>query len=80
MGQQYSHLSSGERILVEKLHCEQRPSMRETARRIGRAASTVSREIGRGKWFASNESEAYRPYRPKRSRRARGPRCRFIPR
>ena len=31
MGQQYSHLSSGERILVEKLHCEQRLSMRETA-------------------------------------------------
>ena len=69
MGQQYSHLSSGERILVEKLHCEQRLSMRETARRIGRAASTVSREIGRGKWFASNESEAYRPYRPKRLKR-----------
>ena len=23
MGQQYSHLSSEERILIEKLHCEQ---------------------------------------------------------
>ena len=40
--------------------------MRETARRIGRDASTVSREIGRGKWFASNENESYRPYKPKR--------------
>ena len=66
MGQQYSHLSSEERILIEKLHCEQHLSVRKTAERIGRDKSTVSRELRRGLWFASNESEAYRPYRPKR--------------
>lgn len=31
MGQQYSHLSSEERILIEKLHCEQHPGIRRTA-------------------------------------------------
>ncbi|RGW96433.1 hypothetical protein DWV39_11045, partial [Bifidobacterium longum] len=36
MGQQYSHLSSEERILIEKLHCEQHLSIRRTAERIGR--------------------------------------------
>ena len=46
MGQQYSHLSSEERI--------------------GRDKSTVSRELRRGLWFASNENGSYRPYRPKR--------------
>ncbi|QSZ16706.1 helix-turn-helix domain-containing protein [Bifidobacterium longum subsp. longum] len=35
MGQQYSHLSSEERILIEKLHCEQHLSIRRTAERIG---------------------------------------------
>lgn len=34
MGQQYSHLSSEERILIEKLHCEQHPGIRRTAERI----------------------------------------------
>lgn len=66
MGQQYSHLSSEERILIEKLHCEQHLSIRRTAERIGRDKSTVSRELGRGLWFASNENGSYRPYRPKR--------------
>ena len=42
MGQQYSHLSSEERILIEKLHCEQHLSIRRTAERIGRDKSTVS--------------------------------------
>ena len=41
MGQQYSHLSSEERILIEKLHCEQHLSIRRTAERIGRDKSTV---------------------------------------
>lgn len=45
MGQQYSHLSSDERILIEKLHCEQHPGIRRTAERIGRDKSTVSREL-----------------------------------
>ena len=53
MGQQYSHLSSEERILIEKLHCEQHLSIRRTAERIGRDKSTVSRELRRGLWFAS---------------------------
>jgi IS30 family transposase len=66
MGQQYSHLSSEERILIEKLHCEQHPGIRRTAERIGRDKSTVSRELRRGLWFASNENGSYRPYRPKR--------------
>ena len=66
MGQRYSHLSSEERILIEKLHCEQHLSIRRTAERIGRDKSTVSRELRRGLWFASNENGSYRPYRPKR--------------
>ena len=66
MGQQYSHLSSEERILIEKLHCEQHLSIRRTAERIGRDKSTVSRELRRGLWLASNENGSYRPYRPKR--------------
>ncbi len=36
MGQQYSHLSSEERILIEKLHCEQHLSVRKIAEEIGR--------------------------------------------
>ena len=43
MGRQYSHLSSEERILIEKLHCEQHPGIRRTAERIGRDKS-MSRE------------------------------------
>ena len=54
MGQQYSHLSSEERILIEKLHCEQHPGIRKIAEEIGRDKSTVSRELRRGLWFASN--------------------------
>ena len=45
MGQQYSHLSSEERILIEKLHCEQHLSVRKIAEEIGRDKSTVSREL-----------------------------------
>ena len=48
MGQQYSHLSSEERILIEKLHCEQHLSVRKIAEEIGRDKSTVSRELRRG--------------------------------
>lgn len=66
MGQQYSHLSSEEGILIEKLHCEQHLSVRKIAEEIGRDKSTVSRELRRGLWFASNENGSYRPYRPKR--------------
>ena len=41
MGQQYSHLSSEERILIEKLHCEQHLSVRKIAEEIGRDKSTA---------------------------------------
>ena len=34
MGQQYSHPSSEERILIEKLHCEQHLSIRRTAESV----------------------------------------------
>ena len=44
MGQQHPHLSSEERILIEKPHCEQHPGIRRTAEGIGRDKSTVSRE------------------------------------
>ena len=66
MGTCYSHLSPDERIRIERLHCEQGLSVRETARLVGRDKATVSRELKRGLWFASNENESYRPYRPKR--------------
>ena len=61
MGQRYSHLSSDERILIEKLHCERHPGVRKIAEEIGRDKSTVSRELRRGLWFASNENGSYRP-------------------
>ena len=66
MGTCYSHLSPDERIRIERLHCEQGLSVRETARLVGRDKATVSRELKRGLWFASNENGSYRPYRPKR--------------
>ena len=66
MSSSYSHLSPDERILVEQLHCVQGLSIRRTAELIGRDKSTVSRELRRGLWFASNENDSYRPYRPKK--------------
>jgi IS30 family transposase len=62
----YTHLDCGERILLEKLRFEDHESVRQVARDLHRSASTISRELRRGLWFASNENEAYRPYRPKR--------------
>ena len=44
MGTCYSHLSPDERIRIERLHCEQGLSVRETARLIGRDKATVSHE------------------------------------
>ncbi len=66
MGTCYSHLSPDERVKIERLHCEQGLSVRETARLVGRDKATVSRELKRGLWFASNENESYRPYQPRR--------------
>ncbi|GAA0838475.1 hypothetical protein GCM10008915_30330 [Bifidobacterium pullorum subsp. gallinarum] len=59
MGTCYSHLSPDERIRIERLHCEQGLSVRETARLIGRDKATVSRDLKRGLWFASNENESH---------------------
>ena len=79
MGTCYSHLSPDGRIRIERLHCEQGLSVRETAGLIGRDKATVSRELKRGPWFASNENESYRPYRPKRLKTGRGRPCRSTP-
>ena len=69
MGTCYSHLSPDERIRIERLHCEQGLSVRETARLVGRDKATVSRELKRGLWFASNENRngRIRRYLPKKT-------------
>lgn len=62
----YSHLSAEERIRIDDLRNREGLGVRQIALRIGRDKSTVSRELRRGLWFASNENDSYRPYRPKR--------------
>ena len=62
----YSHLSAQERIRIDELRNREGLGVCQIALRIGRDKSTVSREPGRGPWFASDENESYRPYRPKR--------------
>ena len=62
----YSHLSAEERIRIDELRNRDGLGVRQIALRIGRDKSTVSRELRRGLWFASNENGSYRPYRPKR--------------
>lgn len=62
----YTHLDGGERIKLEKLRFGRHESLRQVARDLHRSPSTISRELRRGLWFASNENESYRPYRPKR--------------
>lgn len=60
----YRHLSADERIVIEKLRFGSHCSLQQIAVAIGRSKSTVSRELKRNRWFASNENESYRPYRP----------------
>ena len=62
----YSHLSAEERIRIDELRNRDGLGVRQIALRIGRDKATVSRELKRGLWFASNENDSYRPYRPKR--------------
>ncbi|PLS30301.1 Transposase, partial [Bifidobacterium margollesii] len=62
----YSHLSAEERVRIDELRNREGLGVRQIALRIGRDKSTVSRELRRGLWFASNENDSYRPYRPKR--------------
>lgn len=65
MGRGYMHLSEEERQVIQ-IRCGQGFSIRAIGRELGRAPSTISREIKRNTWFPSNESEAYRPYKPSR--------------
>lgn len=62
MTTQYTHLSLDDRIEIEKFR-DRDYSIREISRRLGRAPSTISRELRRGRWRASNENAAYTPYR-----------------
>lgn len=60
MGQGYRHVCLEERIEIEK-GLERHESLRSIARRLGRDVSTISREVRRNAWRASNTSAAYRP-------------------
>jgi IS30 family transposase len=62
----YTHLTGDERIRIEVLRFGGHETVRQVARALHRSASTISRELKRGLWFASNENESYRPYRAKR--------------
>ena len=63
MGTRYSHLSLDDRVQIEK-YFDAGLSKTEIARRIGRAPSTVSREINSRSWRPSNTSWAYTDYGP----------------
>ena len=68
-------LSQGERIEIADLH-HQGLSVREIGRRIGRAASTICRELQRN----ATAGSGYRPFDAHRlatARRARHHRCRI---
>ena len=51
----YSHLSAEERIRIDELRNRDGLGVRQIALRIGRDKATVSRELKRGLWFASND-------------------------
>lgn len=61
----YSHLSAEERVRIDELRNREGLGVCQIALRIGSDKSTVSRELRRGLWFASDENESHRPYRPK---------------
>ncbi|WP_240327059.1 helix-turn-helix domain-containing protein, partial [Bifidobacterium longum] len=52
----YSHLSAQERVRIDELRNRDGLGVRQIALRMGRDKSIVSREPGRGLWFASNEN------------------------
>ena len=56
----YSHLSAQERIRIDELRNRDGLGVCQIALRMGRGKSTVSREPGRGPWFASDENGSYR--------------------
>ena len=55
----YSHLSAQERIRIDELRNRDGLGVCQIALRMGRGKSTVSREPGRGPWFASDENGSY---------------------
>lgn len=67
MGRRYRHLSSEERAVIQ-IECGNGSSLRSIARRLGRSASSISRELARNR-----ESEAV-PYSATAA--AKGYRCR----
>jgi len=58
----YLHLTPDGRVEIEK-RLDRHESLRTIAAALGRAASTIAREVRRGRWRASNENAAYAPYR-----------------
>jgi IS30 family transposase len=61
----YSHIGEEERQVIQ-IEVGNGTPVRRIARMLSRSASSISREIKRNTWFASNQNESYRPYRPKR--------------
>ena len=64
MGEVCSHLSEGERRVIQ-IEIGNGAGIRGIGLMPGRNASTVSREIRRNTWFPSDENESYRPKRLK---------------
>ena len=58
----YTHLCLDDRIEIEK-GLDRGLSLRRIGALLGRPASTISREVARGRWRPSNENDAYTPYR-----------------
>ena len=69
MGQKYAHLSAEERATI-MIETERGASLRSIARLLDRSASTISREVERGKALGSRYRavEAARRYRQRRRR------------
>ncbi|XUP35106.1 IS30 family transposase (plasmid) [Xanthomonas axonopodis pv. vasculorum] len=65
MGKQYSHLSSEERAVLQ-IEISNGASMRSIARRLGRSASTMCRELGRQQEPAYAATLAAQRYRQRR--------------
>ncbi|MSS85176.1 IS30 family transposase [Actinomycetaceae bacterium WB03_NA08] len=59
----YRHLCLDVRFHIEKL-VDQGISIRQVAASLGRAPSTICREVRRNGWRPSSTSQAYVPYRP----------------
>ena len=68
----YSYVLAEERVRIDELRNREGLGVRQIAPRIGRDKSTVSRELKRGLWSASNENDSYRPDGRAARRRTRG--------